>query len=66
MLLNPKQNSFFFQFPKGFFPEIIVNKYLPYLKKQPIPYDSLTQFAESYWKKYQQATDINSYIKMFT
>ena len=29
-------------------------------------YDSLTQFAESYWKKYQQATDINSYIKMFT
>ena len=29
-------------------------------------YDSLTYFANSYWKKYQQSPDINSYIKMFT
>jgi hypothetical protein len=47
MLLNPKQNSFFFQFPKGFFPEIIVEKYLPYLKKQPVPFDSLSQYVNS-------------------
>ena len=47
MLLNPKQNSFFFQFPKGFFPEIIVEKYMPYLKKQPIPFDSLQQYVNS-------------------
>lgn len=47
MLLNPKQNSFFFQFPKGFFPEIVVEKYMPYLKKQPIPFDSLSSYVNS-------------------
>jgi hypothetical protein len=29
-------------------------------------YDKLTQYASSYWKKYQESPDINSYIKMFT
>lgn len=47
MLLNPKGNSFYFVFPKNFFPEIIVEKYLPYLKKQPIPYDTLQAYVNS-------------------
>lgn len=47
MLLNPKANSFYFVFPKGFFPELVVEKYMPYLKKQPIPYDSLQTYVNS-------------------
>ena len=47
MLLNPKGNSFYFVFPKGFFPEIVVEKYMPYLKKQPIPYDTLQAYVNS-------------------
>lgn len=47
MLLNPKSNSFYFVFPKGFFPDIVVEKYTPYLKKQPIPYDNLQTYVNS-------------------
>lgn len=47
MLLNPKGNSFYFVFPKGFFPDVISEKYMPYLKKQPIPYDNLQTYVNS-------------------
>jgi len=47
MLLNPKSSSFYFVFPKGFFPDIISDKYMPYLKKQPIPYDTLQSYVNS-------------------
>jgi hypothetical protein len=47
MLLNPKASSFYFVFPRGFFPEKVIDKYLPYLKKQPIPYDTLDNYINS-------------------
>ena len=47
MLLNPKSNSFYFIFPRGFFPDTVVNKYMPYLKKQPIPFDTVAQYINS-------------------
>jgi hypothetical protein len=47
MLLNPKSNSFYFVFPRGFFPDTVVNKYMPYLKKQPIPFDTVAQYINS-------------------
>ena len=47
MLLNSKQNSFYFIFPKGFFPSTITDKYLPYIKKQSIPYDNIQNYVNS-------------------
>jgi len=47
MLLNPKSSSFYFVFPKGFFPPKVVDKYLPYLKKQPIPFDTVSAYMNS-------------------
>ena len=47
MLLNSKQNSFYFTFPKGFFPDVVTDKYLPYIKKQPIPYDNIQNYVNS-------------------
>lgn len=47
MLLNPKGSSFYFVFPRGFFPEVVTKKYLPYIKKQPIPFDNLNDYMNS-------------------
>ena len=47
MLINPKLNSFYFNFPKGFFSDRVVNKYEDYIKKQPIPFDTVQQFVNS-------------------
>lgn len=47
MILNPKSNSFYFIFPKGFFPSVVTDKYLPYLKKQPIPFDDVSSYMNS-------------------
>jgi hypothetical protein len=47
MLLNPKGNSFYFVFPRGFFPPPVVDKYLPYIKKQPIPFDNINDYMNS-------------------
>jgi hypothetical protein len=47
MILNSKGSNFYFVFPKGFFPESVTNKYLPYLRKQPIPYDTIAQMMNS-------------------
>jgi hypothetical protein len=47
MLLNPKGNSFYFVFPRGFFPPVVVDKYLPYIKKQPIPFDNINDYMNS-------------------
>lgn len=47
MILNPKSSSFYFVFPKGFFPPVVVDKYLPYLKKQPIPFDNVSNYMNS-------------------
>lgn len=47
MLINPKLNSFYFNFPKGFFSERVVSKYDGYIKKQPIPFDTVQQYVNS-------------------
>jgi hypothetical protein len=47
MLLNPKSNSFYFNFPRGFFSERVTNKYEDYIKKQPIPFDDVAQYVNS-------------------
>lgn len=47
MILNPKGNNFFFTFPKGFFPAIVVDKYLPYIQRMPFPYDTVSDFMNS-------------------
>ncbi len=47
MLLNPKGNSFYFVFPRGFFPPVVVDKYMPYIKKQPIPFDNINDYMNS-------------------
>ena len=47
MILNARANSFYFNFPKGFFPGSVESKWLGYLKKQPTPYDTLTSFMNS-------------------
>lgn len=47
MILNARANSFYFVFPKGFFPSGISDKYFQYIKSQSIPYDTLTQYMNS-------------------
>jgi len=47
MILNPKANSFYFNFPKGFFSERVTQKYEKYIKRQPIPFDNVQQYVNS-------------------
>lgn len=47
MLINSRQNSFFFQFPKGFFSKSLEDKYMGYVKRMPIPYETLRDFMNS-------------------
>ena len=47
MILNPRSNSFYFNFPRGFFSERVTSKYENYIKKQPIPFDNVQQFVNS-------------------
>ena len=47
MLLNVRQNGFIFNFPKSFIDESIVEKYSPYIKRMPIPYDTVHHFINS-------------------
>jgi hypothetical protein len=47
MLLNNRQNSFIFTFPKGYFSAELEEKYDKYVKRMPIPYDTLKDFMNS-------------------
>lgn len=47
MILNPRSNNFYFNFPKGFFPQRVTEKYLSYINKQPIPFDTVEQYINS-------------------
>ena len=47
MLLNARQNGFIFNFPRGFFSDALNQKYLGYVKRMPIPYDSMKDFMNS-------------------
>jgi hypothetical protein len=46
-MLNARANSFYFVFPRGFFPDVVQEKYLDYIKRQPTPYDTITSFMNS-------------------
>jgi len=47
MLLNSRQNGFIFNFPKGFFSASLEKKYHAYVKRMPIPYDTLKDFMNA-------------------
>jgi len=47
MLINSRQNSFVFNFPKDYFGADLSAKYLDYVKRMPIPYDTLKDFMNS-------------------
>jgi len=47
MLLNARQNGFIFNFPKSFIADSVVEKYSPYIKRMPMPYDTVHQFINS-------------------
>ena len=46
-ILNARSNIFYFNFPKGFFPQSVELKWVDYLKKQPTPYDTITSYLNS-------------------
>ena len=47
MILNAKNNNFRFEFPHGYFYNEVVDKYTPYIKRMPIPYDNLRDYINS-------------------
>ena len=47
MILNARQNGFCFVFPKGFIYPEVVQKYEGYIKRMPIPYDTINDFINS-------------------
>lgn len=48
MIINARSSNFMFVFPKGFWSEKISQKWMPYIKRNPIlPYDSLDTFMSS-------------------
>lgn len=42
MIINSRSSNFIFNFPKGFFADEIERKYLPYVKRMPLPWDTIT------------------------
>lgn len=46
-ILNARASSYYFIFPREFFPESIKSKYKTYIFKQPIPYDNVMDFINS-------------------
>ena len=47
MILNARQNGFLFNFPKGFLYPEVVEKYDGYIKRMPIPYDTVNDFINA-------------------
>jgi len=47
MILNSRQNGFIFTFPKGFLDPSVVQKYEGYVKRMPVPYDTLNDFINA-------------------
>lgn len=41
MIINSRSSNFIFNFPKGFFHKDIEDKYLPYIKRMPLPFDTV-------------------------
>ncbi len=44
MIINSRSSNFLFTFPKGFFSKAVIDKYTPYVKRNPLPYDDLSNF----------------------
>jgi len=47
MILNSRANGFIFLFPKGFLNSEIIGKYEGYVKRMPVPYDTLNDFINA-------------------
>lgn len=47
MILNARQNGFIFNFPKGFIVDSVIEKYEKYIKRMPIPYDTVDGFINA-------------------
>ena len=47
MILNARQNGFCFLLPKGFLDPSVVQKYEGYVKRMPVPYDTLNDFINA-------------------
>lgn len=47
MIINSRASNFVLTFPKGFFTDFIECKYLPYVKRLPLPYDTVTNLMAS-------------------
>ena len=58
MILNAKNNNFIVRFNKGFFYPSIVEKYETYLKRLPMPYESLHDYmtASIQWMSFPPLT----------
>lgn len=46
-ILNTRPSSYYFVFPKGFFPNRVMEKYEDYIKSQPVPFDTVRDFLNS-------------------
>lgn len=47
MIVNARSSQFLFNFPKGWFPESVINKWEPYVKRLPIPYETVENVMAS-------------------
>lgn len=47
MILNARQNGFLIHFPKSFLHPDIIQKYEGYVKRMPVPYDTLNDFINA-------------------
>jgi hypothetical protein len=47
MIINSRSTNFWFLWGKSFFPEAVVTKYTPYIKRHYTPYDSMDNFMSS-------------------
>lgn len=41
MIINSRSSNFIFNFPKGFFAESVEEKWTPWIKRMPLPYDTV-------------------------
>lgn len=47
MIINSRSSNFIFNFPKDFVHESISDKYLPFVKRMPIPWDTVLDFLNA-------------------
>lgn len=47
MIVNAKNNNFRIEFGRDFFTQDVIDTYLPYIKKLPIPYTNIRDYVDS-------------------